>query len=88
MATNQERIDGLTAQVAKVADEINSLKNALVAEINALKDQLAAGEDLDFSALEAKVQEIDGIVPDPTPDPEPGPVEPEPEPADPVPGTE
>lgn len=72
-AENQARIDNLTTQLGKV-------KNEVLTEIDALKAAAAAGQDLDFSGLDAAAQALDDLNPDapapePTPEPEPVPGE-------------
>ena len=78
MSANQDKINALTEQVTKVRNEVLGLRDTLLEEVQVLKDQIAAGETLDFSALDAAIGDIDNIVPDPTP------VEPDPVPETPA----
>jgi len=57
MSQNQEKIDSIAAQLAKAKAEI-------LAQIQALKDQVGA-EVLDFSALDAAAQDLDDLNIDP-----------------------
>jgi hypothetical protein len=72
MSANQDKINALAAQLDKVSVEIKE-------EIQALKDQAANGETLDFSPLESRVQGLDDLNKDAQTPSEPAPSEPQPE---------
>lgn len=59
--SNQDRINAVAAQ-------LNKAKNEVVGAIDELKAQVAAGETLDFTALDAAAQGLDDIVADPEPE--------------------
>lgn len=71
VSANQDKLNAL-------ADQLDKAKAEIVAAVQALKDQLAAGETLDFSRLESAAQSLDDLNPDAPPAPEPvePPVEP------------
>ncbi len=64
MSANQERLDALDARLGTVAADIRG-------DIQALKDQVAAGEALDFGPIEARVGGLEGLAAE-----NPAPVEP------------
>lgn len=69
--STQAQVDALTAQVAKVQGEVVAAKDALTAQVVSLQDQLAAAgvtEQVDLSGLQAAVQSLDDINPDPAPE--------------------
>jgi ABC-type transporter Mla subunit MlaD len=64
-----QQIDDLTARVEvlatraeKVAAEVLAATNAAAAEIQALKDQIAQGQNPDFTALEAALARAEAAV--------------------------
>lgn len=66
--STQDQVDALTTQVAKVQAEVVAAKDVLVAQVVALQDQLAnagVAEQVDLSGLQAAVQALDDINPDP-----------------------
>lgn len=70
-AENQARIDAL-------ADRAEKAKGEIVAAIDDLKAQAAAGQELDFTRAESAVAALDDLNPDapaaePTPEPSPEP---------------
>lgn len=79
MATQAE-VNALTERLGVVSEQLNKGLSEVVSEIQKLKDQVAAGEPVDLSALESQVgaiagqaQTLDEIVPDVIPEPEPEP---------------
>ncbi len=55
--TNQEKLDA-------VAEQLGTLSSDLAGDVQSLKDQIAAGttpENLDFSALDARVQALSDL---------------------------
>ena len=65
MATQQEQINTLTAQVNKVFTEVTLLKSTLEAAVADLELQLDNNMPVDLTALQTAVQSIDDIVIDP-----------------------
>ena len=85
----QTQVDSLTAQVAKIGNEVTAAHDALVAELASVKDQLAnagVAETVDLSGLTAAIQAVDDLNPDVVEQPaeEPAPVLTEDAPAEPV----
>ena len=68
MAT-QKQVDELTVQVVKINDEVKASAAVLKAELESVKEQLAAAnvpaETVDLTALAAAIQAVDDINPDP-----------------------
>ena len=73
MAT-QKQVDELTVQVVKINDEVKASAAVLKAELESVKEQLAAAnvpaETVDLAALAAAIQAVDDINPDPEDDEE------------------
>jgi small-conductance mechanosensitive channel len=70
IVSTQDQIDSLTAQVSKVQSEVVSAKEVLVAklaEVQAQLDAAGAAEQVDLTGLQAAVQLLDDINPDPVP---------------------
>jgi septal ring factor EnvC (AmiA/AmiB activator) len=68
LMSTQDSIDAIVAQLAKVKDEVAEAKFALTDQINELTTQLEdakAADQVDLSGLEAIVQTLDDINPDP-----------------------
>ena len=61
--SNQERINA-------IADKLDKAHGEIVAGIADLKDQVARGEELDFSRLDAGAQKLDDLHEDAVPEPE------------------
>lgn len=62
LVSNQDKINAL-------ADQLDKARGEIVAGIDELKAQVAAGEDLDFSRLEAGAQALDDLHADAAPEP-------------------
>lgn len=76
MSAEQDKIDADVAAIKAVTDGLTTANTDILAEIQALKDAVAAGQPVDFSALDAAVAplqtiatNIEGIAPAPTPAP-------------------
>lgn len=66
MAT-QADVDALVVQVVKIGDEVKSAAAVLKAELESVKEQLAAAgaaETVDLTGLAAAIQVVDDINPD------------------------
>lgn len=61
MATNQDKINQLTSTVTKIYGEVTSSTANLRSEVERLKAQAAAGEQLDWSGLEQGLQQLDDV---------------------------
>lgn len=61
VSVNQDKINAVAAQLMKAKAEI-------IAAIDSLKEQIAAGETLDFTALDGLAQGLDDLNPDPEPE--------------------
>ncbi len=67
MSDQQQAVDALTAQVAKVGAEVSAAHDSLVAELADVKAQLAnagVAEQVDLSGLAAAIQSVDDLNPD------------------------
>ena len=65
--STQEQVDALTNQVVKIQGEVVTAKDALVAQVAALQEQLAnagVAEQVDLSGLQSAVDALDAINPD------------------------
>lgn len=60
MATREENQSKLDA----IADQLGKAQTEIVAAVQDLKNQVAAGQELDFSRLDAAAQELDDLNPD------------------------
>lgn len=90
----QADVDAVTQRLSGVSTQLTTGLGEIQTEIQNLKDQVAAGQPVDLSALSAQVdsvaqtaQQLDDVVPDALPNPEPEPetpAEPEPEPETPT----
>lgn len=59
MGAQQDQVNAISAQLTKARDEI-------VAKVDELESQVAAGETPDFSELRSVAQALDDVVPDAT----------------------
>lgn len=67
MTSQQATVDAITAQLTKVKAEVVGSRDALLDQIKALKDQIAAGIEaaqLDLSGLETVAADLDALTPD------------------------
>ena len=68
MSDQQTQIDALTAQVEKISNEVTSAHDAIVTELEIVRQQLAdAGTPVDLTALADAVQKLDDLNPDTPP---------------------
>lgn len=61
MATREENQSKLDA----IADQLGKAQTEIVAAVQDLKNQVAAGQELDFSRLDAAAQQLDDLNADP-----------------------
>jgi len=74
LMSTQDAVNALTAQVAKIQNEVIAARDVLTAKLADVQAQLdAAGvtEQVDLSELEAAVQALDDVNPDPVADVDP-----------------
>lgn len=55
LVTNQEKIDAIGASIEVVSNGLTAAVNGLAADIQALKDKVAAGEPLNFAPVDSKL---------------------------------
>lgn len=58
LMTNQEKIDAMGAAVEAVAVSLKTSTDGIRADIQALKDQAAAGQTLDFTAVDRSTDKL------------------------------